>query len=379
MGLIKRIGFVFLLLSTGCAQLENQQKRQFSVERLWVKNTNQKYNYAYRKINRFTPILFENLIIQSSSVDGIVAINRESREIAWSTPIQNGVEAAAVLENGRLYFGANNGQFYCLDAKSGKLIWATPTRVENLSEPSVANGVVYFLSGDNHLFALDAQNGRQIWVYVHQDPSMISIRGGSKPLVYKDTVYVGFSDGTFSALNAKSGNVKWDTQFSRGKRFKDIDSDPVIDGEHLFVGAYDDAFYCLNLQTGQVIWKKNGGSFGSMTLDGDQLFYASTSGELLSIDRRTGKDLLAYKLSGGIASKPVATKSLLVLGESTGRLVFLDKLSGRYVSGYEPGRGVFSAPLVVENEQKVYFVSNENNLYAVKYGWNRTKDFSWLQ
>ncbi len=108
--------------------------------------------------------------------------------------------------------------------------------------------MVYVLAGNNVFYALDAATGRQIWLYSRQDTSQFSIRGGSQAALRNGTLYVGFSDGSLVALNAKSGSVVWELQLNRNKRFRDVDATPVLDGDQIYVASYDDKLYCVSAE-----------------------------------------------------------------------------------------------------------------------------------
>lgn len=180
----------------------------------------------------------------------------------WKLNIENGAEPSASLINDRLFIGASNGQFYSIDANTGKVLWTFPTRIETLSEPLLNEGVLYVMTGNNTLYALDATNGKQLWLYSRQDSSSLSIRGGSKPAFKQGTVYAGFSDGAVVALLASNGSVKWEKQLSKNKKFRDLNSDPLLENEFLYIMGYDDQFYCLRSATGELVWKFDKGGYG---------------------------------------------------------------------------------------------------------------------
>jgi outer membrane protein assembly factor BamB len=372
-----------LLLNVGCSSLklsgESSGKRSFLVRKDWVRQTNAKDNFAFRKINRNRPLIFGDLVLSGNALDGMVAYNRQSGREIWRLPITNGVEPSATLINDRLFFGASDGQFYSVNAKTGAVLWTFPTRIENLSEPLLEDGVLYFLSGANTLYALDAATGKQLWLYSRQDPSSLSIRGGSKPAYRNGTLYVGFSDGALVALLAKNGALKWEKQLNRNKKFRDLDTNPLVENDYLYALGFDDAIYCLRAATGDVVWKAEHGGYGSPLISGELLYYPSSSNEFIALNKVTGQKVWAHALREGIATSASFYKGLIVFGESQGKLIFLDAVSGKLISSFEPGRGVFSPPLVDEKNSRVYFISNEANLYALEAKWGFRSRIPYLE
>ncbi|KYG61236.1 PQQ-binding-like beta-propeller repeat protein [Bdellovibrio bacteriovorus] len=373
-----------LLCLAGCTTMDrtleqwsskNNNKREYEVKTAWVRQTTEKDNLGFRKINRMTPVLAGDLVIQGNGLDGLVAYEKESGQLKWRLPIQNGIEPSATIIRDRLFVGASDGNFYSISASTGEIQWSFATKAENLSAPLLEEGVVYFLAGNNVFYALDAATGRQIWLYSRQDTSQFSIRGGSQAAFKNGTLYVGFSDGSLVALNAQTGAVVWELQLNRNKRFRDIDATPVIDGNQLYIAGYDDKLYCVSVDKGEVLWRIDGGGYSAVTMAGDKIFYPTTNGEVWALKKSNGDKVWTYKLKDGIASQVKTYKGTLVFGESQGSLRFLDPNTGSALGSIEPGRGILSSPQVDEKAGRVYFISGEANLFAIQAGWIKTPYF----
>lgn len=375
-----------LVLLSGCSSFESlmsrtAEKRVFAVRDVWVRQAPEKDNLAFRKINRMTPVILGNLLIQGNAIDGMTAYDRDSGRQLWRLPILNGVEAGAAMVNDRLFFGASDGQFYSVNAKTGKILWSFPTHSENIAEPllDTATGVVYFLSGANVVYALDAESGRQVWLYSRQDNSNFSIRGGSKPALKDGNLFVGFSDGTLVSLNAKTGNLQWELPLNKNKKFRDIDASPIVDGDQIYVSGYDDKLYCVNAQKGDVQWKIDGGGYYPVTIAGDKIYYSTTSGEVWALQKGNGQKAWTYTVKEGIPTQVKVYKGLAVFGESQGRLRFLDANTGKVVSSFDPGRGIMSTPSVDDKTNHIYFISGEANVYAMEAKWTYPQWIPYLQ
>ncbi|WP_413581516.1 PQQ-binding-like beta-propeller repeat protein [Bdellovibrio sp. HCB288] len=373
------------LLMMGCTTLDqsvdktvdqwralNSSKRTFEVKTAWVRQTTYKDNLGFRKINRMTPIMAGDLIIQGNGMDSLSAYGRGDGQLKWKLPIKNGVEPSATLIRDRLFVGASDGNFYSVEASTGRVQWTFPTKSENLSEPLLDEGTVYFLAGNNVLYALDAATGKQVWLYSRQDTSVFSIRGGSKPAIRNGTLYIGFSDGSLVAFNAKTGAVSWELQLNRNKRFRDIDASPILDGEQIYIAGYDDKLYAVSAAKGEVLWRVDQGGYSSVTVAADRIYYPTTTGEVLALNKATGQTIWSFKVKDGIATQVKLFKGILTFGESQGHLQFLDAGTGQPLGSMEPGRGILAAPQVDEKSNRVYFISGEANLYAIDAQWVRS-------
>lgn len=375
------IGLVFL---GGCATLNttlekwsslNNSKRDYEVKAAWVRQAPETPNLGFRKINRMTPVVTEDLVIQGNGVDGLVAYSKGLGYRKWRLKIENGVEPTAAVIKDRLFVGASDGKFYSVEMSTGTIQWSFDTKSENLAQPLLHDGVVYFLAGNNVFYALDAVSGRQLWLYSRQDTSEFSIRGGSQAALHNGILYVGFSDGSLVALKSENGTPLWEVQLNKNKRFRDIDATPVVADNNIYVSGYDDKLYCLNLN-GEIQWRVEAGGYSPVTVSGDRIYYPTTNGEVMALNKNNGSTVWKFEVPDGIATEIKFINGDLVFGESQGALRFLEKNQGKEIGSFTPGRGILATPYVSEKDNRVYFISGEANVYAVEAKWIKIPYFN---
>lgn len=338
----------------------------FALKKVWVKKTFLNPDEGYRKTVRMTPLLTKERVVQGNAYDGIVSFDRKSGEKIWSLPLAGGVEGGVTQIKDRLFFGSNDGYFYSVSSINGEVIWKLSVRSETLAAPLLYDGIVYFLTGNNVLHAVDASDGRELWIYSRVDNQNFSIRGAATPTVKDGSLILGFSDGYLVSLDSKTGSLKWETLLNKNKRFRDLDSTPVIDGDFVYVTGYDSHLYCVKVKSGELAWKLEPGGFGKALVIEDRLFYSTSGGEVLAINKKLGSILWRFKLKEGIATSPMVYKKYLVFGESDGALRVLHQETGKEITHLTPGHGIFS-PIAVDEEQKeLFFISNSALLYKVK-------------
>ena len=142
--------------------------------------------------------------------------------------------------------------------------WIFQTEVKELqTAPVVVNGVMYISTSLNHVYALNAKTGEEYWHYKHKfGPVMnpccgLSNRGVA---VYFDKVYMATLDSKLVALDAKTGNLVWQTEIADPSLGYSETMAPIaVDGKILigtsggefgirgFVRAYD-------ADTGKLVW-----------------------------------------------------------------------------------------------------------------------------
>lgn len=371
------LGISLIVSLAGCSVLESRPHR-LGVEKKWVRSTLEHEYLGGRRIHRFEPILTGDLVITANSVDGVVAYDRRNGHQRWRLDIKDGVEGGAQLADGLLYFGASDGQFYAIHPDSGRVLWTYPLKAEGLAVPLVQGGVVYVLGGNNVAHALNAKTGKLLWIYNRREASNLSVRGGAQPALAGDKVLMGFSDGSLVALNKTSGALIWETNLNQNLRFKDVDASPVIDGTTVFVSSYDGALYALDVSDGHILWNVDDGGYSRVLIRGGFLFYTSSSGYTMALEKHSGKVLWKHQNPDGIGTGPRLYKGILMVGEMDGKLLFYDARSGDLLNSFATGRGITSAASVDGKNGEIYFMSADANLFALRVAWKRfSKDWPW--
>ena len=104
----------------------------------------------------------KTLFVVSSRNDSLTAINTENGEQRWRFFADAPIRFAPVAAGGRVYFGADDGFFYCLQAEDGRVAWklrAAPSTRRVIGNerftsawplrggPVLADGQIYFTAG----------------------------------------------------------------------------------------------------------------------------------------------------------------------------------------------------------------------------------------
>src|SRR3989339_282565 len=117
-----------------------------------------------------------------------------------------GYTGSVAYENGKIYCAGLKGKspdtmsMYCLDAKKGQEVWryevytafdehimADTVLNRNISSPIVSNGVVYFGAQDGYFYALDAGSGAVKWKYLTEG----KFSNYQIPAISGNTIYFG--------------------------------------------------------------------------------------------------------------------------------------------------------------------------------------------
>jgi outer membrane protein assembly factor BamB len=365
------ISLACVLFLCGCSlfKVASTKNETFGFERQWAVSTLIEEHTGGAVSNKASPVIDGDILYQNNSVDGLVAVDATSGQILWRKKIEYGSESTPVIKDGVLFVGANDGQFYALEKETGALKWTFPTRTESLGSPVISGNLVIFLASNNVVYALDKDSGQQKWTYLRRELFNITVRGASKPALYKGNAILGFSDGVVAALRVSDGKLIWERTLNLKKRFKDIDSPIVIEGNQAFATGFDDQVYCFNPESGDLIWTIDAGGVHAVTLTDSLLFFATTDGRIIGANKNSGKIQWEYPLASGIATKPLLYKDILVVGDSEHGLIALLADSGRAIGKYHTGRGVIAVPASQSEKSSIFALTQEGNLYKFKLSW----------
>ena len=133
------------------------------------------------------------------------------------------------------------------------------------ADPIVIDGLMYIPTGNDDIFALDAKSGRKLWVYnsdIPQTNDLICCGWDNRGVAAGDgRVYSGQLDGSFVAIDQKTGKVAWRTQLedyhdgysiTGGTRYYDgLVFTGMAGGENGIRGRV----YALDAATGKEVWR----------------------------------------------------------------------------------------------------------------------------
>ncbi|MES2606874.1 MAG: PQQ-binding-like beta-propeller repeat protein, partial [Pseudomonadota bacterium] len=142
-------------------------------------------------------------------------------------------------------------------------VWQARSLEKFETTPLVVNGVMYTVQAPNDVVALDAATGRVFWTYSHQpDPARTCCGRVNRGLaILGDTLFMGTVDAHLLAIDAKSGQLVWDTMVADAAELFSITMPPMIVRDKVFIGTAGGdlgirAFLAAyDTKTGKQLWK----------------------------------------------------------------------------------------------------------------------------
>lgn len=110
-------------------------------------------------------------------------------------------------------------------------------------QPIVAEGKVFFGAMNGIFYAVDALTGDNRWDFTTGGPILGTAAYASNVVIF------GSMDGKVYGLNSANGSLRWSYQTGAG-----INNAPIIFQNNVYVGSRDGKFYALDISTGQLKW-----------------------------------------------------------------------------------------------------------------------------
>lgn len=305
--------------------------------------------------------------------NGLVrALDPENGKALWEQGLEGDVTAKLAggisLSYGKVFIGSENAEVIALDEETGAVIWRTKVEGEVLSKPLVDEGMVVVNTSRGILQALDADSGELKWQLSSEVPTL-TLRGESSPVSISGGIFWGQANGRLAGALMNNGQMLWQQPIGTPKgateidRLVDVDATPVIAGERLYAISYNGNLVSIELRTGQVAWKRSYSSATDFVIDGSQLYLVTDKDHVVAVDIRSGTELwqnqnLEYRL----LSAPSVVNGYVVVGDSEGYLHWLDPYTGDFVAQQETDDSGIAVPPVLLNDGGYLVVTRDGRI-----------------
>jgi outer membrane protein assembly factor BamB len=271
-------------------------------------------------------LIYSNQIVKTQAQENVL----------WKFETKDRIYSSPIIDNGIVFIGSGDHNFYAIDKTTGKEIWRYSTGGAIHSTPSIQDSVVYFASADGKLYALQKTTGDLIWEFKSEGEKMYGLWDYylSSPIIDEETIFWGCGDGNLYAIYSQTGKIKW-----KFKTEDIIHASPVLYNDNVFVGGFDGYFYSLIKENGSLNWKfktigsryfPKGEIQKAALLDGDVAYFGSRDYNIYALDVKSGTGIWNMKQPRGwITASPIEYKGNIYFGTSDAHLFYcMDKNKG---------------------------------------------------
>jgi PQQ-dependent dehydrogenase (methanol/ethanol family) len=240
---------------------------------------------------------------------------------------KNWIHSNGSYDNARFYAGSLINTSNVAKLKPA-FVFQTAVLESMETAPIVVNGVMFLTTSFNHVYAIDAATGQEFWHYKHKLGPIVTVCCGNNNrgvAISEGKLFMGTIDAKLVALDAKTGNLLWETQIG----------DPDKGYSETMVPAYVD---------GKVIIGTNGGEYG-------------IRGFVKAFDANDGKLLWTF-----YTIPETGQEGVWAVNDATGRDMHRDIAAEKAALAKDSslwqrlGGGVWMTPAIDKKTKTIYFV-----------------------
>ena len=332
------------------------------------------------------PMVADGRVYTIDTMAHVRAFAVDTGALVWEHQVRSEHSARETLyggglafDGGHLYVVNGYGDVASLDAATGNQVWMVRPGGPLRGSPTVANDTVWALSQDSQLYALNATTGETRWNAAGSF-ELAGVFGAAAPAFSQSTLVAGYASGELNAYRYENGQVVWQDALARTGistvvgQLSDVDADPVIDNGRVFAIGQGGRMVAVELITGQRAWELNAAGLSTPSVAGDWVFVVTDRAQLLAVARSSGKIRWISQLprwrnehnhSGPIFWRgPVLAGNRLVLASSRGEIVFASPVDGTVQQTIQHGTPISLPPVVANNT--LYILDDAGRLAAFR-------------
>lgn len=361
--------FVVSILSS-CAGVKNYLPESIKKERSffnasWSKNFDPVADSGNLPIALQSPAIDDGIVYIGDNNGFMGAYELENGREIWRVYDGSTYHSAPIVYKDKVIYGTAQGRVIARKAKNGEeVLYNVDLGSPIETAGTVDNGKIFFQLRNHQVFCLDVETGKVLWGFKKSVSYLTTLQRSSRPIVFNNRVYVGFADGTISAINIDEGILLFETKLSTASKFLDIDAVPFVFDNKIYVSPASSNVVIIDPNTGKILRRAEFSSLREPIVLNGNLVFGTTQGEVLVTD----KDLNIInkmKISSASITNLVLFKNKIMAGTLKGEVIALNNSNLSLVDRFEFGHSysaIFSD--MVAKEDHLLVISSRNRLFS---------------
>ncbi len=240
--------------------------------------------------------------IYTVSFEGVVtALDADSGELLWTRALNESISAGVGAGDQLLSVVTSNGKVIVLATENGETVWENLIGRAVLAPPLFYRGSVLVRTIDGKLYALGQDRGVEAWSIDVEQPNF-TMQGSTPPSPLERDVVIGTSSGQIQATDVATGIQSWILDVlppgsitSASESLRVADTKPVIFRDGMYVAIYDFGVTAIDLNTGNQLWDIQRNSRDKIDVNSIGLFGIDLDDRVYALDRFNGDELWAQE------------------------------------------------------------------------------------
>lgn len=241
--------------------------------------------------------------------DGFFGYNLNTSRRQWEKKVKDAFSGPILLGN-RLVVSSGEGGLLALELDRGEPAWTFQADQRLTASASFGYSRIFQPADQGWLYAISAESGQELY-RIRLDGPLVSA------VAVADRVYVAVMTGQVYALESDDGSVVWKTDLGHP-----IWTSPAVANGRVFVGHSGGEVVALEASTGLVLWRYNAGAVirSSALAVGDRVVTGTMTGLLVVLKAKDGVLIDSTTLKGPIKVSPVTDGRRLLVATEAGKI-----------------------------------------------------------
>lgn len=321
------------------------------------------------RVSYSTPLAVDGDILVGTFDDGfpkrcgVYRLDSETGAVRWYFATENGIKNNVAYEDGKVYVQDSKGWLYCLQGDNGSLLWKvkTPlTRAEFTMSDVLIVGDLLVTGKQRHVHAYNKQTGELVWEYAFPSAEPSPARFVYDK--YRRQLIVSAQWRAMAALDIDTGECKWQIT---DKPLWFRTETPLVTENWIYACGLDDIAK-VDPVKGEMVKVVNIGKrmdvSGAPVLDGDTLYYPSAATGVIAVDPESMECLRTFPTDNAVLfsspylfgemqtveGSPIIDGDELIFTASDGNLWIYDKHTAQVKRKIHLGAPSMVSPLVTD-------------------------------
>lgn len=273
----------------------------------------------------------------------------------WAADLGSGIRSSPAIWNNRVFVGAGR-QCVALDLSDGRVHWSVEADGPVDASPTIADELVYFNSDPGTVYAVDAKSGEIRWQTATEHAIPPETPRTSSPTVTDGSVFVGLHRGGVWAFDSSEGGEQWRTEVSGAV----IGAVPAVVDGRLYSGSTNGELVAMGTEDGDIAWRTPLADFVTCppTVTDGLVYVGASDGNVYEVRAETGSiertfetefepDLPGQPLRK-INASPAIADDTLVVGSNDYHAYAWDLDSGERRWRFRVGGRSYTAPAIAD-------------------------------
>ncbi len=357
---------------TGLVNKKSSAELQpLAFDTIWSK----KYAVAnFKHVVRKSNLLFDEDRLFFGTDEGIFfCLNSENGDIVWQKKINvfkggKGIFSSPKIYKEKVFFGAYDGNFYCLNKFTGKSIWTFMDADWVGSSPCISYkhklvyvGLEYGLFAKRgSVVAIDIETGKEVWQDFHNDFTHCS------PYVSEQNnlLFCGSNDGILRIYNAKTGELKKSLEI--GAEIKDCFSENDSRTKVAFV-SFAKKVHVVNTKTLEMEYEYETYevNYSTPVWYGEDIIVSSLDKRIYRLDTKNKIKKWEFLTSSRVFADPIIVSNKVFVGNNAGTLYRINIETGQQEGYVQFAERIVNKIVYVKDKKIIYVPTLAHEVYCI--------------